>query len=624
MRLIVRAVFAIGVVVGVGIRLPAEAPPDLSEYKTVATAKTATPAALVGAERRTGHLGVNVEPVQGGLKVNAIEPESPAAQAGIQIGDQLKTVNGAPLTDLIALRDSLLSRYEGDKVTVKGLRNGKAVEFVIALGATSKPLVNGPRASLGVTLKAADGGNILIDRVSPGAPADRAGIKVGDALLKVGSMAIANQETLRDALGGHRPGDKVQITVKRDGKELAVEAMLSTEERGGGPGFGGRGNRGSGGPGNADMPSLASWDSRRPNIFRRDTYRLAVVEIAYPEQKANEKITPADWEKALFSKGEYKEKSPTGQQVHGSMNDYYQEISCGKFKVTGKAFAPVTVSKKRSEYASSANRYGMMTEALDLLTAREGKDALKDFDGLFFVYAGARVQTQRGGIFWPHRSSMNYNGKRWAYFIVPEGGERMSAISVISHEFGHMLDLPDLYAKPENAGSEGVGIWCTMSTGHGRDGKPLHFSAWCKEQLGWIKPCVIDPRVKQKLILAPIENSPNECYKVLVRPDASEYLLLENRVKKGYDRDLPGEGLLIWRILDGKPILEESHGIAGPDGPQRFLGSVPYPSRSNTAFTPYTQPSSKPNKNGGVPVHITNIQRLPDGRIAFQIGYEFL
>src|SRR5205814_1685281 len=111
---------------------------------------------------------------------------------------------------------------------------------------------------------------------------------------------------------------------------------------------------------------------------------------------------------------------------------------------TGKAFDPVTVSKHRTEYTQTPNRWAMMSEALDLLAARDGNDALKDFDGLFFIYAGSRVQTQRGGIFWPHRASMNYHGKRWAYFICPEGGEKMGSISVASHEFGHMLGLPDL------------------------------------------------------------------------------------------------------------------------------------------------------------------------------------
>ena len=56
----------------------------------------------------------------------------------------------------------------------------------------------------------------------------------------------------------------------------------------------------------------------------------------------------------------------------------------------------------------------------------------------------------------------------------------------------------------------------------------------------------------------------------------------------------------------------------------RFLGSIPYPSKSNNAFTPTTTPSSKSPSGGGLPVHITNIQRLPDGRITFFIGYEYL
>jgi hypothetical protein len=50
---------------------------------------------------------------------------------------------------------------------------------------------------------------------------------------------------------------------------------------------------------------------------------------------------------------------------------------------------------------------------------------------------------------------------------------------------------------------------------------------------------------------------------------------------------------------------------------------VPYPSRANNAFTPYTTPSSRSLLGGGTPVHITNIRELADGRITFQIGYEF-
>ena len=140
---------------------------------------------------------------------------------------------------------------------------------------------------------------------------------------------------------------------------------------------------------------------------------------------------------------------------------------------------------------------------------------------------------------------------------------------------------------------------------------------------GWLKPAILDPSDKQKLILAPIEDAPRQCCKILVRPDGSEYFLLECRKKKGFDADLPAEGLLIWRVVDNHPVLEESHGVEGPLGPRVFLDSVPFPSQANRAFTPFTTPSSRAQLGGGLPVHITNIRRLQDGRITFFIGYEY-
>ena len=71
-------------------------------------------------------------------------------------------------------------------------------------------------------------------------------------------------------------------------------------------------------------------------------------------------------------------------------------------------------------------------------------------------------------------------------------------------------------------------------------------------------------------------------------------------------------------------FLEESHGIEGPGGPNAARTSVPYPSPSNNAFTPFTTPSSRSQLGpGGLPVYITNITRLADGRITFHIGYEY-
>jgi hypothetical protein len=263
---------------------------------------------------------------------------------------------------------------------------------------------------------------------------------------------------------------------------------------------------------------------------------------------------------------------------------------------------------------------------MDKLLAQD-KDALKDCDGVFFLFAGGRIpNATRGSLYWPHRSTFTHNNKRWPYFIVQEGGDQMTNISVFCHEFGHMIGIPDLYARPEVPGMEGVGVWCAMSN-QLPNGRPQHFSAWTKEQLGWIQPTMIDPRVKQKLILSPIEDSNKECFKVPLKADGSEYLLLENRRKKGWDTELPAEGLLIWRVIPGngtqKVFLEEAHGLEGPNGPRSFLGAVPFPSPANDSFTPYTTPSSKSATGGGFDVYITNVKRLPDGRVSFMIGYEF-
>jgi hypothetical protein len=248
---------------------------------------------------------------------------------------------------------------------------------------------------------------------------------------------------------------------------------------------------------------------------------------------------------------------------------------------------------------------------------------LDGFDALAFVYAGGRQRTNAGAVYYPHAGVVNHQNKGYRYVLGVEGGTTLTPIGGLVKPLGQLLGLPDLAARTENIGSEGLGPWCAMSDTFADSARPQHLSAWCKEKLGWVKPTVIDPTVKQKLILSPIEGSAAECLKVLVRPDGSEYFLLENRKKTGFDAGLPGEGLLVWRVVNGKPVLEESHGVEGPAGPTAHLASVPFPSAANSAFTPHTTPSSKSPLGGGLPVHVTNIRRLPDGRVAFQVGYEY-
>ena len=121
-------------------------------------------------------------------------------------------------------------------------------------------------------------------------------------------------------------------------------------------------------------------------------YRLAVICVEFPDVKHNAKIETKDWQETLFSRDTYKNKNnATGQTVYGSLADYYHEISCGALRIEGKVFDWVEVKKNRMDYApgsGTGNKGPLLTEALEKVKARDGKDALKDFDGLLFLYAG--------------------------------------------------------------------------------------------------------------------------------------------------------------------------------------------------------------------------------------------
>lgn len=585
--------------------LGATPPVELAGYRTVTTAITTTIAKTnSAASGQSGFLGIHVAPdPRGKLVIGEVAENSPAAKAGVQAGDILLKLDRQPVSSADALREALQRKAPGDFAQLTVQRARKSLDLLATLSATSRPRkVGAERAVMGIRTGEVTDQGAPVASVTTGMPAEKAGLKARDVIVRVAGSAIAAGQSVSELLAEKSPGETVTVVVRRDGEQQEFQVTLAAD-------------------------TVSSTTGEEPRVmWKKPGYKLAIIGVEFPDAKHNAAVSMGEWEQAMFSTGSYTKTNATGQTVYGSLTDYFLENSVGKLRVDGRAFDWLEMGKKRGDYSQAASttaKTAFLTEALDLLLKRDGTNALKDFDGIAFIYAGDRYpNVNRGSLYWPHRGSVTYKGKRWPYFICAEGGRRMGNISVYCHEFGHMLGIPDLYARPENPGSEGLGNWCAMSnqTPYGR---PQHFGAWCKEQLGWLTPAVLDPTVKQKLVLAPIEGSTNECFKVLIRPDGSEYLLLENRRKTGFDGSLPDEGLLIWRIVGNRVILEESHGVEGPSGPRMFLTDVPYPSPANDAYTPFTTPSSRSLLGGGLPVHITNIRQHPDGRVSFHLGYEY-
>jgi len=59
-----------------------------------------------------------------------------------------------------------------------------------------------------------------------GSAAERAGLRDGDVLVRVGDVAVDGFEALRRAIGAHRPGDTVKLVYLREGRDYETVATL--------------------------------------------------------------------------------------------------------------------------------------------------------------------------------------------------------------------------------------------------------------------------------------------------------------------------------------------------------------------------------------------------------------
>jgi Do/DeqQ family serine protease len=71
---------------------------------------------------------------------------------------------------------------------------------------------------------------VYVDKVVAGGGADAAGIKEGDVILKIENVPVNASSELQEQIGRHRPGDKIAITLVRNGVEKNVTAVLKADE----------------------------------------------------------------------------------------------------------------------------------------------------------------------------------------------------------------------------------------------------------------------------------------------------------------------------------------------------------------------------------------------------------
>ncbi|MGW4727410.1 S1C family serine protease [Streptomyces sp. NPDC004291] len=111
---------------------------------------------------------------------------------------------------------------QGKRVAEELIRTGKATHPVIGVSLDMQYEGDGAR----VGEKGKDG----TASVTPGGPAAKAGLRPGDVITKVDGQRVHNGEELIVKIRAHRPGDRLELTLSRDGKELTKTLTLGSSQ----------------------------------------------------------------------------------------------------------------------------------------------------------------------------------------------------------------------------------------------------------------------------------------------------------------------------------------------------------------------------------------------------------
>ncbi len=78
--------------------------------------------------------------------------------------------------------------------------------------------------------EAQSGGRCLIDSISPGGPADKAGLQGGDVVLRFDGQRIGTFQELKEAVDSMVPGDTVNVEVERETKRMSLRLVIGSRD----------------------------------------------------------------------------------------------------------------------------------------------------------------------------------------------------------------------------------------------------------------------------------------------------------------------------------------------------------------------------------------------------------
>lgn len=287
---------------------------------------------------------------------------------------------------------------------------------------------------------------------------------------------------------------------------------------------------------------------------------------------------------SLFNSDNYTYNGATG-----SVRQYFADQSYGKYLPRFDIIGKVKLSKSVTYYGQNKGNIDgqdihageMIAEACliadtiyDIDFSQYDSDGDGRVDAVYVVYAG--YGEADGGAeytIWPHNWTISaaggttptIDGKKVSVYVCSgeiylEYWDRnidlREGIGIICHEFSHVLGLPDAYTT-NGASHKTLGDWDIMDMGaYNNDSRtPPAYSSYERFFMGWTTPAILN---EANTIDMQNINSEGECYLISadgkhnlngVSPSPTEFYLLENRQRQGWDKYIPGDGMMITKII---------------------------------------------------------------------------
>jgi regulator of sigma E protease len=155
--------------------------------------------------------------------IGVVVDKSPAAQAGLAVGDRITAVNGTPVADWDAMIEKVYLSSMSEDVNFTLERAGSTIHAVLPRSLVGDPT----QTPLGVV---PDHTDIVIGTVEVGKPADKLGLKPNDVLLTLNGNPVRYDQQVREVVKAHA-GKDLEIEWKRGDEVLRGSTVPTTDGR---------------------------------------------------------------------------------------------------------------------------------------------------------------------------------------------------------------------------------------------------------------------------------------------------------------------------------------------------------------------------------------------------------